>query len=546
MKKIVTLIFFAISININAQVLVEDIAVGNASSYPQYIHPFRDGIVYIADNQYISNNFQEYYYYNQLTNSNEVFYTPTSWTGVSNGINGISQCMSNGSDFNEIDGVGYFFTGHFINGVPVNYRHLNSTDGTLAGTIQLPDSLMPASIPFKLQGQICVLCWLDNMGSAFEPTGLYIYNPQTNQAHIKCFDNNSNKKVIGDLRKDDAYVNYPYATEPFIANNSIYFTYTSWSYNTVFCKMDTNCVMTILDSTTTYFYEQAIVNDKLIFYGEESSPSSNGAEPYVFDFLTGDVSLLKNINPNYDQDSEVEFIHFHHLDTFDHYKIFFTAFDYMYGSRLWETDGTSQGTNPIGPDTPADYFGVYHGDTLYTIDDYAYRWIHDGKIYSIDADAIISVVNNSISYPIDTLLWSNGTHYPICTNDEDNGIILADKGFLYFQSSAPYYAISTGYELFKFDLDSLNVTSIDEFHIKNNESEFCLSPNPSNGKFTLDFKKNVNKMNIKLFSSMGQLIYKKENFAGEKMQFDLNLEKGVYYLNCNVSDETNTLKVIIN
>lgn len=83
------------------------------------------------------------------------------------------------------------------------------------------------------------------------------------------------------------------------------------------------------------------------------------------------------------------------------------------------------------------------------------------------------------------------------------------------------------------------VTAINEKNIV----EFLIFPNPSTGNFLI--KSNEFIEDIELYDVLGKSIFKKENLNQHEMNVDLNLTKGVYYIQINSTKSFNLQKIVV-
>jgi len=77
-----------------------------------------------------------------------------------------------------------------------------------------------------------------------------------------------------------------------------------------------------------------------------------------------------------------------------------------------------------------------------------------------------------------------------------------------------------------------------------NEGTFKIYPNPSNGKFTIDFNNNGS-YSIEIYSVVGKKVFEKSNTTNTSILIS-NLEQGIYFVKLTKDSKTITQKVIIN
>ena len=82
-----------------------------------------------------------------------------------------------------------------------------------------------------------------------------------------------------------------------------------------------------------------------------------------------------------------------------------------------------------------------------------------------------------------------------------------------------------------------------------NENNFEIFPNPNNGQFTIQFKKNTEPFRISLVNSIGVLVFDKDlNFSGNQKGLNMNLkelESGLYFIEIETNAKRLFEKVII-
>jgi hypothetical protein len=104
--------------------------------------------------------------------------------------------------------------------------------------------------------------------------------------------------------------------------------------------------------------------------------------------------------------------------------------------------------------------------------------------------------------------------------------------------------------------ENLNTSSTINFdnssvkQIKNgtlpNVIDFKVIPNPNSGVFKINFGNSITKMNIKIFNSMGMMVYSKEGIESNE-EIDLSIHpKGIYYISLGDGESVKTTKLIIN
>jgi hypothetical protein len=77
------------------------------------------------------------------------------------------------------------------------------------------------------------------------------------------------------------------------------------------------------------------------------------------------------------------------------------------------------------------------------------------------------------------------------------------------------------------------------------EDDFVIYPNPSNGEFSISFSDTSNVHSIAIFSLLGQKVYEKQDTQDTAISVS-HLQKGTYILKVTSDSKTKTEKIIIN
>jgi hypothetical protein len=85
-------------------------------------------------------------------------------------------------------------------------------------------------------------------------------------------------------------------------------------------------------------------------------------------------------------------------------------------------------------------------------------------------------------------------------------------------------------------------TNIDEL---NSSNSFVLFPNPSNGIFSVKNIYSKEKYFLKIFNSLGLLVYSEQFFNNHEYKIDLDIEKGIYVAVLIVAEKSIAKKLII-
>ena len=103
------------------------------------------------------------------------------------------------------------------------------------------------------------------------------------------------------------------------------------------------------------------------------------------------------------------------------------------------------------------------------------------------------------------------------------------------------YSATYGRGLWSVDLFDPTTSGLDDFKI----SDLEVSPNPSTGVFSLDWK--LNKLvTIKIFDTLGKLVfYEKNRDLSQNSEIELQAPNGLYFLKVNTSQSKITKKLIV-
>lgn len=132
---------------------------------------------------------------------------------------------------------------------------------------------------------------------------------------------------------------------------------------------------------------------------------------------------------------------------------------------------------------------------------------------------------------------------------------VSDPQFTTYQSTASW-RIQTQWGINCTPTKSFNTSYSNSFTINTNainektfDNLFTLFPNPSNGKFTLQYKStNINrsKANVDVYNVVGEKIYSFLNETGDQFIIDLNSQSsGIYFLKLKTDNHVFTRKIII-
>jgi len=75
--------------------------------------------------------------------------------------------------------------------------------------------------------------------------------------------------------------------------------------------------------------------------------------------------------------------------------------------------------------------------------------------------------------------------------------------------------------------------------------EFEVAPNPSNGSFKIISTDHNNKIEVSIYNSTGQLVFKTKTYTGETIDLRERLNTGYYTLLVNQNNISSKLKLLI-
>jgi ELWxxDGT repeat protein len=547
MMKFKLLIFFVfIFLGLKSQQLVSNISPGLNSSNPVGVYPFKNNVVFAADDGF--NGLQLYYTDGtsngtvRLTNIQETPQTLITCRYLFGGKI---------SNFKEIDSLGYFFSQNEINNTI-----LMKTDGTPQGTETISDPLViiEASRFFKLEDQICSLIKLLPSGASFNH--MLCYNPINNETTILDVLSADIYAILTDDRvfntRADYYGQTQIIPDPIVMNNQVYYN------GGGFIKS--------MDIFGNVFQHDVggdwgiLINDKFIF---QDLPNLQGDLTY-FDFATGTTNPLKDVNPYFNLGCNAVFAHLPYLDERQHTKVYFTAQHEDYGYELWVTDGTEVGTkivkdNVLGPldglsyTSYLDQYVFYRGDTLsifngslaneiFETDGYywqtinydpemqgikegGYKWNVNEHTYAINSNGILYVVDNNSITPIDTLNtntcgWFQSQYFTP----------YYESGWIYKAGCKLYYAFEdcelTGIELYMSDFVCSGVLSFDEIY--SSSINLSISPNPTTSKISIKSNAELIGKEFAIYDQLGKKV-KLGIITSDETEIDLTyLNQGMY------------------
>ena len=541
---LISFVSFGLSIT---QELVNNIAPGLNSSFPHSLYPFKENIVFAANDGF---NGTQLYYSNGTSNGTIKLTNIPEYTLTIDACELVYGYGLKLGGFKEIDSLGYFFaaSGQYES-------KLYKTDGTVIGTTDISGSIQGLNVSrfFKMGNKVCA--FMNSFSGVYNQ--MLIHDPITKNTSIV----NLNEDIypLTDDRKFNnvtRQVGNFYISDPIVYNDQVYY------YNNGFLKsMDINSNIQIHDYLGGN-YSGILLNDKFIF-GSALLPSIGG-ELYCYDFVVDTVFLVKDINPYFNYGSVCDFARFQYLDNREHNKLFFSAKHEDFGVELWVTDGTTNGTNMVIDRIPGPIDGFsntsylsegvfYRGDTL-TIFDWnycdglyetngqyfeliqsqpigslsdGYRWNNGNKTYSINDGGLMYVSENLNISVLDTLNSLN------CIYPDLGGLLdtWSYDGWILFINCKLYYRISdcenTGLELYVSNDVCNDLLSINE--IQNERINFYVAPNPTNDFLNIK-RSNSAETELKIIDSNGKVLINRYINGYEDVINIQTLKSGIYFL----------------
>ena len=144
----------------------------------------------------------------------------------------------------------------------------------------------------------------------------------------------------------------------------------------------------------------------------------------------------------------------------------------------------------------------------------------------------------------------NSTFYDLSMVDDTNGSLSVDVTNLdteiyFIIASMPEYfeEINQDFQQFPYQMKiTNNILGVSDVEAFNSMKAY---PNPVQNTLQLELKKIESKVEIELYSTLGQVVFNKSYFNKEEIQIDFsNVNKGIYFLKVSTKGSTKTLKVI--
>lgn len=193
---------------------------------------------------------------------------------------------------------------------------------------------------------------------------------------------------------------------------------------------------------------------------------------------------------------------------FGHYFGLYHTFETYFGVELVNGSNCSVAGDFIC-DTEADP-GLNQSD----IDSLTCLWNNPGSIQDSNDDYYIPDTRNIMSYsPLHCLDSLSQGQFQVIRNTYDNNINF---------------------------FNSCNTTFLKEEVLSN----IKIYPNPTNKFLNIDFIGTIKPINIALYSSLGELFYRRTIYKQEQLQCE-NYPKGIYYLQISLEKEITIKKIII-
>jgi hypothetical protein len=144
----------------------------------------------------------------------------------------------------------------------------------------------------------------------------------------------------------------------------------------------------------------------------------------------------------------------------------------------------------------------------------------------------------------------NSTFYDLSMADDTNGSLSinvnsSDTEIYFIIASMPEYfeEINQEFQLFRYHMkitnDILDISNFDTTDF------FKAYPNPVKHKLQVNFKEFEDKVDIELYSILGQRVIEKTYFNVKEIQIDFpNVNEGVYFLKVTTNNKSNTMKLL--
>ncbi len=152
-------------------------------------------------------------------------------------------------------------------------------------------------------------------------------------------------------------------------------------------------------------------------------------------------------------------------------------------------------------------------------------------------------VNVTNSDPIITAN-ANGASYQWLDCNNNYSVIIGATSKSYIATANGDYSVEVTHNSC---IDTSLCIPISTVAIFENQSfnKISIYPNPTSGLTTIDLG-NLKNVRIKVFTPSGKIVYKKENIQAQKFQLDLNLAKGLYFIEIRFQEEFQIYKLILN
>lgn len=541
MKQLLLILFFTISIASFSQVsLVKDIQPGISSSAPNGLTVFNGELYFAA-----------------TTNAEGIELWKSDGTTAGTILLKDINSGSAGSapeDFTVTNNRLYFSSDNGING-----REVWFTDGTLNGTLFIDAYQgVTGSNPSEFISAGSNLPLIFIAGHLFESTtdfgtevftinGNSFINSLTRITMDSSFGNPEN------LFYDNSIGKLYFSADNGVDGKELY----SWDGLSFSEQMISN-INSSGSSDPAYFVN---FSGKIYF---SATNGANGIELFELDPTNSNaVTMIKNINTTTTDSGNSR----PNEKVIYNNKIYFAANDGTNGVELWESDGTTAGTQMVlnlnagSADSNPTNFKLYNNRLYFTATNAA---LGREMFYVNGAGNVINVSNinpGSASSNPSELVEYNGKLYFIA-DDGTNGVELWEtagtslstvmtvdintagssnpSGLVVLNDELFFSAFGnssvSGFELWKYRDPSLSLNS-------NEISNFItLYPNPTNGGFVVDLNFPINKIDV--YSLQGALV---KTFSNEQSIYYIdNLRAGVYFLNIKTDKGTFIKKIIKN
>ncbi|MCH2230356.1 MAG: GEVED domain-containing protein [Crocinitomicaceae bacterium] len=160
-------------------------------------------------------------------------------------------------------------------------------------------------------------------------------------------------------------------------------------------------------------------------------------------------------------------------------------------------------------------------------------------------DLTVNNVNTVVTQNENILTAASGLlNYQWIDCDDNNSIILGATNETFIANANGEYAVVVDSQLC---VDTSECFIVDMVGIDENQHEnaILISPNPSSGKFSIEFNSGVNQVDVLIYSEDGKMILSETYVDEAKAEFDLKVSMGVYFVVVQTSDNSSVHRLVI-